>query len=166
MPLLALFLVFLLTQFVKSLNECLCYGQIMISGILCYICMLPFCEADKNALTSRIFQPWFACSRHPPSPAFHNLNNIIPFVYQKVNNFLIYNNLFPLSCLNLHTKRFQIFFKNLYAYKSNTVNFIYRMCFLRQLHKTVLAHGVPLCSFVISDEIFLFNFCFHFPPLS
>ena len=31
--------------------ERLCYGQIMIAGILCYICMLVFCEADKNTFT-------------------------------------------------------------------------------------------------------------------
>ncbi len=140
MPLLALFLSILLTQLVKSLNECLCYGQIMIARILCYICMLIFREADKNAFTSGIFQSRSARSCHPPSPAFHNPTNSILLVYQKVNHFLIYNNLFPLSCLNLHTKRFQIFFKDRHTHKGNSVNFIHRMGFLRQFHKTVLAH--------------------------
>lgn len=140
MPLPVLFLFFLLTQFVKSLNECLCYGQIMIAGIFCYVCMLAFREADKNAFTSRVFQPRSARPCHPPSPAFHNLTNIILLVYQKVNHFLIYNNLSPLYCPNLHMKRFQIFFKNWHAHKGNTVNLIHRMSFLRQFHKTVLTH--------------------------
>lgn len=84
MPSLVLRLVFV-NHRVKSLNKRLCYGQIMIICILCYIRMLIFCETDKHTFTSRILQSWSPGSCQPSSPTLHNLKSIIHLVYQKVN---------------------------------------------------------------------------------
>lgn len=138
----------------------------MVGSILSYICMLIFREADKNTLTSRIFQSWSAHFCHPLSASLHNPTITILLVRRKVNTFWRTKKIAFILLTCLHPKRFQILLKDWNAYKGNSVDFIHGTSFLRKFHKTVLTHRIPFRPLVISYKLFLLYFSLHSPPLS
>ncbi len=137
----------------------------MVGSILSYICMLIFREADKNTLTSRIFQSWSAHFCHPLSASLHNPIITILLVRRKVNTFWRTKKL-PSSCLLVYTRKdskysskigtlTRVILLILYTARASCASFI-KLCLLIEYRSAPSSYLINSFFFIFASILHLF----------